>query len=75
MTKQEFLVAFQDVLQRDEPVTETDVLGAFEEWDSLSKMATMAYFKKNFGITITLDKLGTLKKVSDLIALAGDNIK
>ena len=75
MTKSEFLEAFQDVLQRDDPVEETAVLADLDEWDSLSKMATMAYFKGHFGIAITLDTLGKLEKVSDLIALAGDNIK
>ena len=75
MTKQEFLTAFEDVLQRDEPVAETDTLNDLEEWDSLSKMATMAFFKKNFDIAITLDTLGTLASVSDLIKLAGDKIQ
>lgn len=74
MTKSEFLIAFQDVLQRDEPVMETDVLDEFEEWDSLSKMAVMAYFKKNFSINISLDQLGKLQTVADIIALAGDKI-
>ena len=75
MTKAEFLEAFQDVLQRDDAVDETMVLADLDEWDSLSKMATMAYFKGHFGVAITLDTLGKLEKVSDLIALAGDNIK
>lgn len=75
MTKIEFLSAFQDVLQRDDPVIDTDLLNEFEEWDSLSKMATMAYFKGHFGIIISLDALGKLETVADLIKLAGDNIK
>ena len=75
MTKSEFLIAFQDVLQRDDPVEETTVLADLDEWDSLSKMATMAYFKGHFGIAITLDTLGKLEKVSDLINLAGENIQ
>ena len=74
MTKSEFLVAFQDVLQRDEPVKETDVLEDYEEWDSLSKMAVMAYFKKHFSIVIGLDQLGKLQTVADIIALAEDKI-
>ena len=75
MTKSEFLEAFQDVLQRDDPVTEDMVLAELDEWDSLSKMATMAYFKGHFGVAITLDTLGKLEKVSDLINLAGENIQ
>lgn len=75
MTKAEFLEAFQDVLQRDDEVTEEMVLADMDEWDSLSKMATMAYFKGHFGVAITLDQLGKLETVSDLIALAGDKIQ
>ena len=75
MTKAEFLVDFQDVLQRDDPVIEDMVLADLDEWDSLSKMATMAYFKGHFSIAITLDTLGKLEKVSDLITLAGENIQ
>lgn len=75
MTKNDFLSAFQDVLQRDDPVAEDAVLADMDEWDSLSKMATMAYFKGHFGIVIDLNTLGKLEKVSDLMALAGDNIK
>ena len=75
MTKAEFLEAFQDVLQREEPVDESTVLADLDEWDSLSKMATMSYFKGHFGVSISLDALGQLKTVADLIALAGDKIK
>lgn len=75
MTKQEFLTAFEDVLQRDEPIAETDTLNDMEEWDSLSKMAIMAFFKKHFDVVITLDALGKLATVTDLIKLAGDKIQ
>lgn len=74
MTTQEFLVDFQDVLQRDEPVTADTVLGDLIEWDSLSKMATMAYFKSHFGMAISLNGFTDIKTVADLIALAGDKI-
>jgi acyl carrier protein len=75
MTKQEFLDAFQDVLQRDDAVAENDALVSLDEWDSLAKMATMAYFKKHFDIAIMLNRIGELKNVSELIALAGDKIQ
>lgn len=74
MKKEEFLEAFEDVLQREEACAETDELDSYEEWDSLSKMAVMAYFDKNFGIKITLQQLKDFKTVSDLIKLAGDKI-
>lgn len=74
MTKQDFLVELEDILQRDDPCAQSDLLENYEEWDSLSKMALMAYFDKNFGIKLALDSFKDLKTVSDIIALAGDKI-
>ena len=74
MKKEEFLVALEDILQTEDPVEETQELNDLEEWDSLSKMAVMAYFKKTFGIELVLNALKDIKTPSDLIALAGDKI-
>ena len=74
MKKNEFLTAMEDVLQMEDELTETQVLTELDEWDSLSKMAVMAYYKKNFGIEISLNDLKDLQSVQDLINLAGDNI-
>ena len=35
MNKEQFLTELQDVLQRDDPVLENDVLADYDEWDSL----------------------------------------
>mgnify|MGYP005776219505 CR=1 FL=1 len=74
MNKADFLVELEDILQREEPVNENDNLEDYDEWDSLSKMAVMAYYDKNFKVKIGLNQLGELKTVSDLIKLAGENI-
>ena len=44
MKKDEFLVALEDILQREESCNENDKLEDYDEWDSLSKMALMAYY-------------------------------
>ena len=75
MNKAEFLVELEDVLQREESCSENDDLHSHEEWDSLSKMAVMAYFDKNFGIKLTLKDLKEVNTVSDLIKLAGEKIQ
>lgn len=75
MTKQEFLVELEDILQREEPCSEFDSLEDYEEWDSLSKMALMAYYDKNFGVKLHLDSFMDIKSVADLIALAGGKIQ
>ena len=72
MKREEFLVELEDILQRDKACKETDLLDEYDEWDSLSKMAIMAFYNKNFGITVTLNDLKALKTVADLINLAGD---
>ena len=75
MKKEEFLVELEDVLQREEACNIEDTLADYEEWDSLSKMAVMAYYKKNFGVEITLNNLKDVNTVEDLIKLAGDKIE
>ena len=75
MNKADFLVELEDILQREEPCAETDILADYEEWDSLSKMAIMAFYNKEFGIKIALNELKDLETVADLIKLAGDNIQ
>lgn len=75
MNKAEFLVELEDILQREEPCKETDNLNSYEEWDSLSKMAIMAYYDKNFGVKLTLKDLKEVNTVTDLINLAGDKIQ
>ena len=47
MTRKEFLEKLQDVLERDEEITEDMVLADMEEWDSLAAMAVMAFFNKS----------------------------
>lgn len=75
MKKEEFLTALEDVLQREEPCGENDNLADYDEWDSLSKMAVMAYYDKNFGIKISLNEMKNFNNVKDLISLAGDKIQ
>lgn len=75
MKKTDFLVELEDILQREEPCGEEDALEDYEEWDSLSKMAVMAYYDKNFNVKISLQDFQEIKTVNDLITLAGDKIE
>ena len=75
MKKSDFLVELEDILQREDECKETDNLTDYIEWDSLSKMSVMAYYDKTFGIKLSLNELKTLSTVSELIKLAGENIK
>jgi len=75
MNKNDFLIALEDILQREEPCSETDILESYDEWDSLSKMSVMAYYSQNFGIMLTLQQLKNVSTVEDLINLSGGKIK
>ena len=75
MTRDDFLVELEDILQRDEVCAVNDFLDSYEEWDSLSKMALVAYFDKNFGVKLSLNSFKNLKTVADLMTLAGDKIQ
>lgn len=70
MKKEEFLVNLQDILQRDEVCREDDILDTYAEWDSLSKMAIMAFYEQKFHIKLTIGDFDNMKSVSDLISYA-----
>lgn len=75
MKKADYLAELQDVLQRDDPVSETDVLDDYEEWDSLSKMAVMAFYDKAFGVKLSLSDMKTLRTVQELMDKAAGKIE
>ena len=61
----------QDVLQTDDTLTAETVLGELAEWDSLSMMATMAFFDKNFGVKVGIKDFKEMSTMADLMAKAG----
>ena len=71
MTKDEFLVQMQDVLQTDDNLTVETVLNDLAEWDSLAMMATMAFLDKNFGVKVGIKDFMEMSTMSDLMAKAG----
>ncbi len=70
MNTSTFLNEFQEILQRDESVSLKDTLDDIEEWDSLSMMATIAFFEKHFKVKVVFQQLKQLKTVADLAALS-----
>ena len=74
MKKEDFLVELEDILQREEPCLENDLLESYEEWDSLAKMAILAFYSKHFSVGLNVAQLHELKTVKDLIDLSDGNI-
>jgi acyl carrier protein len=70
MTKEEFLVQMQDVLQTDAELSMETVLDELDEWDSLSMMATMAFLDKNFGVKLKIVDLKALGTIGDIASKA-----
>ncbi len=70
MSKEEFLVQMQDVLQTETELTMDTVLDELDEWDSLSMMATMAFLDKNFGVKLKIVDLKALATIGDIATKA-----
>ena len=71
MSKEEFLVQMQDVLQTETELAMETVLDELDEWDSLSMMATMAFLDKNFGVKLKIADIKALETIGDIAAKAG----
>ena len=71
MTRDEFLVEMQDVLQTEETLTVDTVLNDLVEWDSLSMMSTLAFLTKNFGVEVGLRDFKEMSTIGDIAAKAG----
>ena len=67
----EFLREFEDVLQTEEALSQDTILEDLDEWDSLSRMATIAFLDKNFGVKTTLNDVKEFETVGDIVAKAG----
>ena len=71
MNREEFLKEFADILQTDETLSPETVLDDLEEWDSLSKIATIALFDRKIGKKLTFLEITNLKTIEDILKKAG----
>lgn len=74
MTRQDFLVQLQDMLQSDSALEGDTILSNMEEWDSLAFMVLITFFDKKLGKRITFADLKPCRTVNDVIALSGEAI-
>lgn len=67
MTEQDKIKLIEEAMELDEGELKADsVLKEYEEWDSLSKLALIAAFKKEFGKTLTSDVIKSFETVEDI---------
>ena len=71
MTRENFLVEMQDILQTEEVLSADTVLTDLAEWDSLAMMAIVAFLDKNFGIDVGLKNFKEINTMADLMTKAG----
>ncbi len=74
MNREQFLIELKDILEREEECRLTDELDSYEEWDSLSKMAVMAFFDKKIGVRILPEDLKHINTVEELFELSDGKI-
>ena len=72
MQLKEFLTEFQDLLQRDDPLSPDSRLEDLDEWDSLAIMAVIAWVDKQCGRTLNFGNFKGLKTVADVAALSSE---
>lgn len=71
MDKITFIKKFKEVLQRDEELSFEDKLDDLDEWDSLSKMTTIAFMDKEFEKKVTFDEINKLETIGDIAKIIG----
>lgn len=71
MTRDEFLIEMQDVLQTEEELTLDMVLEDIPEWDSLAIMSTMAFLDSRMGVKTGMADYAAMKTISDIADKAG----
>ncbi|MCX4310756.1 MAG: phosphopantetheine-binding protein [Desulfovibrio sp.] len=70
MTRNDFLIELQEIMQLDDPIAEDADLRDYEEWDSLAFMVLITFFDKNFGQRITFEDLAVCETPLDIMELS-----
>lgn len=71
MNTNDIIEKFKDILQTDNEITCDTNLNDLEEWDSLSKMAAIAFCDKELNLQLTFKDLEEIKTINDLLKKAG----
>lgn len=71
MNREEFLVKMQDILQKDDGLSFDTQLSELEEWDSLSKITTLAFLDREFSITMLVSEIENFKTIEDIAKKCG----
>lgn len=73
MTKRDFLELLKETMGMEEDLEEEMLLEGIEEYDSLAALSLMAMYDE-LGINVAPKEFRNLKRVKELVALAGENV-
>ena len=75
MNKQDFLRAFEEILELDPNVLNgNEQLSALSAWDSLAVLGFISFADQKFSLTVKPLDIRDAKTVNDLMGLLGSNI-
>lgn len=70
MSRDEFLGHLSEIMQTDELSFDV-ALDSLEEWDSLSKITTLAFLDREFGISLLVSEIEQFKTIEDIAKKCG----
>lgn len=74
MSRDEFLGHFSEIMQTDRELSFDMALDSLEEWDSLSKITTLAFLDREFGISLLVSDIENFKTIEDIANATGGGL-
>lgn len=71
MSRDEFLGHLSEIMQTDRELSFDMALDSLEEWDSLSKITTLAFLDREFGISLLVSEIEQFKTIEDIAKKCG----
>ena len=71
MSRAEFLEQLSEMFQTDKQLSFDTNLDSLEEWDSLSKITTLAFLDREFGISLLVSDIENFKTIEDIANATG----
>ncbi|MCH5314244.1 MAG: acyl carrier protein [Helicobacter sp.] len=71
MSRTEFLEHLQEIFQTDEKLSFEMRLDEIQEWDSLSKMTTLAFLDREFSVTMAISEISNFQTIEDIAKKCG----
>ena len=74
MSRAEFLEQLSEIFQTDKELSFDMNLDSLEEWDSLSKITTLAFLDREFGVSLLVSDIENFKTIEDIANATGGGL-